>query len=219
MDTKKIKDWIKHNSKAYLIDSTAVCTVANPIYALIETNVAGMSDETSIKARILGTLLTYVGMGSAISKGSDFSRKLFKITDKTKEKIQFIHDATYLAAFNAAIGPIFYYASGSRDPKEIALGTLGGLCFGLVSGYPFRYSIDTHRDLSGLGVCERKSYPSLIKNRSSKFKKSLVGFLAAASIATTIGIYALTPEKKVPNSAYITQPVADFYLEDRAREN
>lgn len=184
------------NLKYHFIDSTAMLAESTPIFAAFETGLAGMSDEVSINARLFSTGLSYLGMGYAYAKGRDLSRKLFKIKETTKEKIQGLHDSVYLSAFNLVVAPLIYFASGTRDPKEIAIGTASAVTFGLVNGAPMGYAVDLFRDLTGLKNCERPSYPNLLKKQNSKIKKSLAALLTAGAIALTAGVYALTPNKQ-----------------------
>lgn len=169
-----MKYWKKTvtNLKSHVIDSTAMLAESTPIFAAFETGFAGMSDETSMNARLFAVGLTYLGgMGIAYSKGRDFYRKAVHITDKTKERIQSLNDATYTALFNLVVSPAIYYISGSRDVKEIAMGTFGAMILGMVNGAPMGYAVDTFRDLAGLKKCERPSYPNILKKTEFANKK------------------------------------------------
>jgi len=191
----KIKNII-NNLKYHVVDSTALLAESTPIFAAFETGLAGMSDEISINARLFSAGLIYFGgMGYAYAKGRDLSRKLFKIKDTTREKIQGFHDAVYSGAFSLAVAPVIYFASGARDPKEIAIGTAGAIALGLVNGAPMGYAVDLFRDLTGLKKCERPSYPNSLKRQNSKTKKTLAALFTAGAIALTFGVYALTPDK------------------------
>src|SRR3989344_4326364 len=95
---------VKDNLTYHLVDSTALLAESTPIFAAFETGLAGMSDEISMNARLFATGLTYLGgMGIAYSKGRDFYRKIFKITDKTRERVQSLNDAAYTGLFNLAV--------------------------------------------------------------------------------------------------------------------
>ncbi|HLD54983.1 MAG TPA: hypothetical protein VJB35_01860 [Candidatus Nanoarchaeia archaeon] len=52
------KNKIIENLNYHLVDSTALLTLTNPIFSVIETIGSDMSNETSINARILATGLT-----------------------------------------------------------------------------------------------------------------------------------------------------------------
>ena len=205
----KVADSLKY----HVVDSTALLAESTPIFAIFETRLAGMSDDISMNARLFAAGLTYLGgMGYAYAKGRDLSRKLFKIKDATKEKIQSFHDAVYSGAFNLVVAPAIYFASGVRDPKEIAIGTASAIALGLVNGAPMGYAVDLFRDLTGLKDCERPSYPNMLKRQSSKTKKSLAALLTAGTIALTAGVYALTPSKQEHKTSFNEKP----FIEQRA---
>ncbi len=148
--------------KSHLVDSTAIMLITNPILAILEITICGMSNEVSIHSRIVATLMTYLGMGFIISKGRDFSRKLFRLTCNTKGLIQGLHDSFYLATINLILPPIVYFIAGSRDLGEIVSGTITTIIIGLISGAIIGYSIDIFRDLTNIKKSERKSYLNLI---------------------------------------------------------
>jgi hypothetical protein len=133
-------------------------------------------------------------MGSLFTKGMDFSRKLFNVGDKTSEKMKQVHDTGYAIAYNAVIGPAFYYAAGVTDLKQMALGTLCGMGLAVFVGGPMGYAVDAYRDLSGIKDSER--LPNVIKRQSRAVKLGLAGLLAAASVGLTAGVYHLTPDKQ-----------------------
>ncbi|MBI2452305.1 hypothetical protein HYV50_04495 [Candidatus Pacearchaeota archaeon] len=193
---RSIAERIKDSLTYHLIDSTALLAESTPVFAAFETGIAGMSNEVSLNARLLAGGLLYAGIGTALAKGRDLWRKVFKISDTTKERVQMLHDTAYLAAFNLVAGPAIYYASGSRDLKEIAIGTACGIAFGSVNGTPLGYAVDTFRDLTGLKECKRPSYPDILKRQNSRTKKGLAALLTAGAIALTAGIYSLTPDKQ-----------------------
>ena len=193
MEMSKVKDWIKYNSKLHLIDSTAMLTIGTPLSAAMEVGIAGMSNDVSINARLIAAGLAYGGFGSVFSRGRDLWRKGFKITDKTKEKIQGAHDIAYFTTLNVAFSPLFYYVSGSRDFKEIAYGTVAAAALNISLGWPAGYVLDTMRSLTGVKESER--VPSKIRALGLKTKKSLVALALAGSLAITAGIYKATSDK------------------------
>ena len=81
----------------------------------------GMPNAISIRARFFAAGLVYAGIGSLLARGRDGWRKLFKVTQKSKEKVQYVCDAVYGAVFNLGFQPVFYYIAGSRDIKQIAI--------------------------------------------------------------------------------------------------
>ncbi|MBU2052899.1 MAG: hypothetical protein KJ721_01500 [Nanoarchaeota archaeon] len=204
---------LKEKLTYHVVDSTALLIESTPVYALFEKGVAKMSDDMSINARIFAGGLCFLGMGWLYSQGRDLSKKIFKITDKTKEKIQGAHDVAYNAVFNLALAPPIYavsqvLAKEDLDLTKIAVGTGIAMILGAVNGAPQGYVVDTFRDLVGLKSCERKTYPKIIKKRSSKFKKSLAGGLAIATIGLTGLIYSLTPDNK-PQQNLQTRPAIE----------
>lgn len=190
--------------KYHISDSTAMVAEATPVFAAFETGIAGMADGASLNARIIGSILCYMGMGSAYGKGRDAWRKLFKITDSTKERVQYVHDMAYAAAFNIAVGPPIYLISGVRNIKEIIIGTACAAVFGAVNGGPLGYTVDAFRDLSGVKLCERKSYPESIRKQSSKVKKGIIAGAMAAMIGITSMVYSFMPNRNIMQ--YITKP-------------
>ena len=117
-------------------------------------------------------------------------------------------------ALNSAISPIFYYISGSRDWKEIVIGTAGIAALNLSLGWPAGYTIDLFRDLTGIKKSER--IPSRIRNLGSGTKKGLATLALAGSLAVTAGIYGLTQDK---NETYQPQPVIEQLQEDYQPKN
>jgi hypothetical protein len=203
---EKSKNWIKNKSKEHFINSTALLTESTPLFALYEKGIAKMSDEVSINARIFATGLTYFGgMGYFYSKGRDFYRKKLNVTDKTNEGVQFISDAGYTGLFNALAGPAIYFACGSRDLKEIAIGTGCAICLGIANGPLMGYAVDTFRDLTGLNECNRKSYPKIIKKQPSKIKKAIAVGLVLASLGATKQVYDRFPDYENRNLNQTTQ--------------
>lgn len=190
--------------KYHLSDSTAMITEATPVFAAFETGIAGMADGASLNARIIATLFCYAGMGGAYGKGRDAWRKLFKVTDKTRERTQYAHDIAYTAAFNIAVGPVIYLISGVRNIEEIIIGTACAAVFGAVNGGPLGYAVDAFRDLSGIKPCERKSYPELVKKQPSKIKKGIIAGAMVAMIGVTSMVYSFVPNRNIIQ--YITKP-------------
>ena len=195
MNSSKLKK-LYSIGKTHLVDTTAVLASTNPIFALFENVFLGMSDDVSLNARLFASGISYLGMGSAISRGRDLSRKLFKIKDTTSEKIQTIHDAGCLMAFNAGVAPIMYTAAGAT-PQETLYGTLTAMGLSTVIGPVIGYSIDLGRDLTG--IKESKRIPKNISNLSSKVKKGLAVFLTAGLIGLNGLVYKMTPDQTKSN--------------------
>ncbi len=187
---------VKDNFTYHLVDSTALLAESIPIFAAFETGIAGMSNDVSINAKLIVAGLTYAGLGTALAKGRDWWRKTFKVGDTTTEIVQLLHDTAYMASFNLFASPTIYYASGSRDLEEIAIGTACSITLGSVNGGLLGYAIDTFRDLTGLKECERPSYPNFLKKQSPKVKKMIATGLVAGALGLTVGIYGLTQDEK-----------------------
>lgn len=79
---------IYEHVKRHVVDSVAVSTAVNPIYAFLETQMAGMNNDVAIKSRLLGTALTFSGFGRLYSKGRDVSQRIFNVTKETSEKME-----------------------------------------------------------------------------------------------------------------------------------
>lgn len=207
---KKVFD----NLKYHVVDSTALLASSHPIFSTIDTMVAGMSDDVSINARLCITGLTYAGLGWVVGRGRDLSRKLFNITNKTRERTQQIHDSLYLATINLPLGVGLYVAAGETDIKKIAIGTGMGMLFGAFMGPWVGYAIDSFRDLTGLDECQRRLYPNFIRNLKPRVKKELAVALTVASVGLMSMVYALTPNdpKTLPaEDPAIQQTIPDYH--------
>jgi hypothetical protein len=188
-ENKDLVQKVKEGLKYHVADTTSLQSMCTPIAAAFETFFAGMSNETSMNARLLGYVLAYGGLGKVYSKGLTLSRRLFKITPETKERVKQLHDAAYGAAYCTLISPPFYYAAGVRDLKQIALGTAASTVLGLGMGGPAGWALDVFRDFTGLKESER--LPKCIKNQSKNVKKGLAVLLIAGTIGLTAGVYSL----------------------------
>lgn len=180
---------LKQELKRHLVDSTAMQAAITPPIAAMEVGLAGMANDVSLNARLIGTGLVYVGLGSLFAKGRDLSRKVFKVTKKSSEKIKQIHDMAYASAYCLVIAPPLYYVSGERDIKKIAVGTLMQITGGAAIGGLVGYSVDAFRDLIGIEDSER--LPELIRNQDGRVKKGLAALAVAGAIGATAGIYTL----------------------------
>src|SRR3989338_2385030 len=174
---------LKEGLKYHLVDSTALLTSSTPVYAAMEVGIVGMSDQVSLGSRLSGAVITYGGIGWAFAKGRDLSRRFFSITDKTRERIQTLHDSLYTAVFNGVMTPPLYLAMGA-DTNQAIFGGLSAAALSIPMGPVLGYSVDVARDMTGLRTCERPSV-----------KKGLAALLLAGSIVATAGVYALTPDE------------------------
>jgi len=190
----KAKKEVAKNLSYHFIDSTAMLVPSQPFFSAFETIIAGMSNDVSLHSKIYAAASTYAGLGWAVGKGRDFSRKLFGITGETKEYIQQIHDSAYIAAINIPIAAGLYTAAGETDVKKIAIGTAGAVLGGFITGPAIGYSIDAFRDLTGLEPCERKTYPLFVRKMNRRTKKAL----AAAACALAVGAMAVVYSANKP---------------------
>ncbi len=214
---RNVIDWGKY----HVVDTTAMLTSTNPLYTAVETMVSGLSDETSIKARLYVAGLSYAGVSLLFARGRDLSRKIFGITDKTKERVQQIHDTVYTAAFNIPFCSTLYFLSGARDAKEIITATAGGVIMGACTGGLVGYGIDAFRDLIGLKESQR--VPRCVRNQSPKVKKIIAAGLIGASLGLMGIIYSLTPDNphiQQPSFQQVEQkaPSLDSILEKSTKQ-
>ncbi|MFH1456317.1 MAG: L-alanine exporter AlaE [archaeon] len=180
-------------ARQHVTDSVGLFVVSTPLGAFLENVLAGMSDEVSFKSRAIVGGLYLGGLGGIMGYFRDKSRKLFHVTDKTKEGYQQIHDMAYIATVTAIVNPLIYLGAGAKDAKEIALGTgfatLTALCTGGIMGY----SVDLFRDLTGYKKSER--IPQSISYARPYFKKSLAAGILTTSIGLAGLVYHLTPDQ------------------------
>ena len=202
----KLRD-LYNIGKTHVVDSTAALASTNPVFAVFENVVWGMSDQVSLNARLFAAGITYAGLGSLVSRGRDLSRKLFKIKDTTSEKIQTFHDAVYLMGFNVVIAPIMYTTAGANTQETIE-GTLTAMGLSIINGPLIGYSIDLARDLTGIKRSER--IPKQIRDFSSKSKKGLAALLTAGSIAFNGAIYKLTPDQQETSQNSNIEAIVDL---------
>lgn len=178
----------KHN----LVDAIGTYTAGTPLIVLIENGFAGVSDETSFKSRLMVGGLLFLGLGGGIGWLRDKSKKLCKITDKSKEMYQQAHDMTYIAGISLVINPTVYYVSGCRDFKEIVYGTLSTMGVALVTGGAIGYSMDMYRVLLRDQQSER--IPQVIQQRGKIAKYALAAGIFAASMGFTGSVYHFSPD-------------------------
>ena len=186
------KDVVRE-AKKYVVDSTAVLSASTPIFAGLEMLVMQIPAENSVNARLLSAKLTYMGMGYAVGKAREFYLKMMQVSDQTSKSAKFLYDAAYVALFNMAVTPPFYYYSGVHDIKKIVFGTAIAIGVGLVSGGPVGYVIDAYRDLTG--IQESRRLPAFVKNMNPRLKLGLATALTAAALGITVKIYDLAPGK------------------------
>ena len=176
---------MNENIKRHLVDSATTVAVCTPVFAGLETLVAGMSNETSGNARIMSVGLVIAGAGSLYAKGRDYWQKRYTNGNGTTYKT----DTWYALAVNMMASPFFYFACGSRSPKEILLGTGLALGVGALGGGPFGYCLDLSYALSG--IKESTRIPKGIRNKSPLVKKGIGAACLGISAGITALIYAM----------------------------
>lgn len=196
MDLEKIVD----KGKQHLIDSTALFVVSTPVAGFLENVLSGMSDEQSLKSRIIVGGLYLSGLGGALGYFRDKYRKLMKITEKTKEKYQQMHDMLYVGVATLIVNPMIYVSAGVEDFKQVATASgFAALLAGTVGGV-MGYSIDLYRDLANYKKSER--IPRRISKLGKHAKKILGAGIFATSMAITGLIYHLTPDERFENEEH-----------------
>jgi len=181
------KELLKHELKRHVSDSSAIVTLANPVYAGLETMVADMSDKVSINSRLINMCLVYAGLGS-LTKIRDFSKKVFKVGKESKEYVKGLHDIVFAGIFIVGLKPLVYLASGEAEWKKIVLATGLSVLAGAAIAYPAGYLVDSYRELTG--VEEYGRLPDIIKRQDPRFKKTLAALLTAGSVGAAALIYA-----------------------------
>lgn len=184
--TRKVGKFVRN----HVVDTTGMLATTFPLCSAVEVFINRMSNQVSRGAKYFGAELSYAGLGFAFAKGRDVSRRVFGVNDQSSELVKGVHDGLYTAAFNVVATPFIYWAQGA-DFKEGLLGGVSMAVLSPVTGPLAGYGIDVMRDLTGLGECNRSSYPDVVKNRSPAVKKGLAALLAAGSIAAMGGIYSL----------------------------
>lgn len=174
---------IKDRLKKHAVASTAIVSLCNLIFAVVETVGCGMGIGESGEAKIKGSALCFAGMGFLYDLFRDVSLKTFNIDKEDKKKIK-LHDRLYSIAYSAVTSPPIYYGFFEiRDPEKIAYATLASCGIALFSGHPMGYAIDGMRDLTGME--ESKRLPRAIRELSPGRKKGLAAILVASSITAT----------------------------------
>jgi hypothetical protein len=178
--------------KLHVLDCTSLCTIGNPFFGTYEKLVLGMDNDSFLKARLIATGTSYLGMGFLFAGGREISRKVFGVNKDSPEKKQEIHDAAYAMAFNTMLGPIIYGLSGA-DLKQILYGTAFAVATAIPTGIAAGYALDAGRDLAGFDESPR--LPKRISGLSPWKKKGLYAAAVAASLGI-IGLLYRVPSEK-----------------------
>lgn len=194
--------------KLHAVDSTALLVVGLPPLSIGDV-VSGVSNNTSINARVLATGLCYAGIGLLVAGGRDISRRITGIDDSSSEKAQVIHDGAYMTMFNLAYAPALFYAGGSRDLEEIARGTAVAVGISVFLGYPSGFAIDAFRDLFGFKKTDR--LPNSVRELGSSTKKYISAATVAAAISVMSLAYVLNPHPQGTTGKPIDPPYVQKY--------
>lgn len=182
--------------KNHFRDTTAIMATANPLMSIVEIMPPNsMTDEGSINARIGATTMFYSGLGFLFSKGRDFSKKRFNISDESSERVKSLHDSLYGIAFGFGVSTIIYPVSSYLNGEQmstyevIKASSIAGL-MSIPVGWSSGYSLDVFKDL----VSGEKSsrVPDYISNQNPSLKKSLAVLIAAGSVALMTSIYNIS---------------------------
>jgi len=174
----------------YVVETVGISTEVTPFFAAYETLVVNMSNDVSQDARTYGAVILFMGLGALFQKGRESSEKFFRIAQRSSW-VRPVHDIAYNAVFSAAVAPPLYFLSGEKELEKIFWGTVGGAVIGIINGIPVGYTLDVFRDLGGIKVCERPSYPPFLRHASASRKAVCALGLLFASGAFTTGIYAV----------------------------
>lgn len=180
-------------ARQHITDSTAMLTVFTPSGAFMEHVLAGMTDEVSLRSRLMVGGLFYGGYGGLVGHGLYVSRRQYNITGTSPERDKNIHDMKYFVAVTLATQPWIYLVAGARDVKEVVVGTFFAAGMGLAGGGVVGYVTDLFRDLTGYEPSQR--IPQAIQDAPPLLKKAL----AAGIIVTSLGLTSLT-YRLVPDS-------------------
>lgn len=189
-----------------VVDSTAMAAVCNPILAFFGNVILGFSDELTLGSRISGTLLQYLGIGFAYTKGRECLHHILKIDHKSRRERWY--DVFYGGVFSATISAGIFAANGATL-EEIAYGSMTHAGLGLVMGMPAGYAVDVFRDLTGIEQSVRT--PSYVRCFGRRAKLAV----AAAAVAVSVGLVgatlAATPDTFHGAKGYLEDAVNDAF--------
>ncbi len=168
--------------KEHAVDSAANILVNTPTYAALEFLLLSWDRNKSLNARALSIGLAVAGMGYINAKGRDIYRKLLNITDVSKERMQRVQDKLYQFGFGMMLNPLFYYASGQRNVKELVVGSLTNALVSLYIGDKLGIVIDCARDITNIQKSHRT--PEFIKK--NKYAVAIGSVVASAALTYLI---------------------------------
>lgn len=178
--------------KEHFVDVVGGVSGGSPLYAFLETKVAGFPHNASINSKLTGIGFSIFGLGTLFSKGRDYSKEYFEVTKDSNLRRKFTHDAIYGAAFSLVSSPLTYlFASlySNITWENISWGTGTNMLFALPGGIACGLSVDVYRDL--MGTKEYEKLPELVRNQNPIIKKGLAALLTVTSAAATVAYYQL----------------------------
>lgn len=175
------------SSKFRPVETTAMLAVMTPPMAIVDT-LSGLSSAESIAARLANTGVSYLGGGLCYVLG----RNMIQRASGNPLIADMLIGAGSELIFNGSC----YLVAGVGVERAV-LGALTTSIIGAAGGVVKGYAIDTARDLVGIESCERRFYPTTIRNQPSRRKRGLAAALVAASMVATAGVYQLALPEEV----------------------
>jgi len=174
---------------------------------LAEYGIRAMTDEFSIKARLLAGAQTFA-FGSILFGARYVSTKASLETENL-EGIK-NHDKKFTSITSPARVFLHYMITSLGDKKkmpwaEIGLQTILQGIFYSKFGDKVFWGADVCRYLLGVDEDTHRNIPKWLRNASSKTKKKVVAGAFAASMALTAGIYHLTPDEPIEQPPIASQ--------------
>ncbi len=177
--------------RRHLSDATAANICLLPFSTLIETQFRGIQFFESAKARGTMVLASYMFLGS-MPKIRDLVGRKIGITDKSPEWIKGPFEAVFNFTSATSCNIASYALTGELDKNKIMASlAIGGV--NLLLGWPFFYSVDVTRELTG--VQETRRTPRFIKEKSPKYKRRLLMGAVATMIAGMSLYYQFAPDR------------------------
>ncbi len=169
--TSKNKERLKYR----VVDPTGMLVESTPIFAAFENGIVGYTNAVSRNVRLFAAGAAYLGLGKLLTKGREYSRERFNITEDSLERVQHIHDALYTGVFNLLISPPMYTISQilegqTIDFKKMKVATGLAIATGILNGGPMGYVIDIFRDFTG--VEENNRLPNSLGGLANTAKKA-----------------------------------------------
>ena len=189
---------IKRKLKEYLVDCLAIVCETNVVFAFYEVFLSNLSVKTSINLRIMGTLITFSGVGYLFSKGRDklkdvtkkYVEKIIKVKEKWKKIKDFAYDFLYSSLFNLTVTPFIFILSHHLSNKpvpeisKVLTFSLGATILNAINGPILCHTIDAFRDLAGI-----KSEETFENNKKRKRLKLFL--LTASALTSLVAIYGI----------------------------